>query len=94
MTELEKAQAQIIELNDKLKNQETTISDLNQHLENFKQEKTNSEKRIEELQAMNKKYFDRIIAQDVVIPKGESNNDKNDNIDKGPTNWNDFVSDF
>lgn len=94
MTELEKAQAQIIELNDKLKKQETTINDLNQHLENFKQEKTSSEKRIEELQAINKKYFDRIIAQDVVIPKEETNNDKNDNIDKGPTNWNDFVIDF
>lgn len=64
MNELEKAQEKIIQLNDLLKEKDTTIQDLNQFKSNLEEEKTNLNTQVEDLRKTNKNYFERIISQD------------------------------
>lgn len=89
MTELEKLQKQIIEMNDLIKQNDQTIQDLNQEKETFKEEKKILENDLEDLRKLNKNYFERLITQDKLFQQGNKV-DKDEDLEKSPINWNDL----
>lgn len=71
MNEIEKLQAQILEMNDKIQEKDNLITDLNQYKETYETEKNETSKEMEELRKINRDYFSRLIAQDKLNQNGK-----------------------